>query len=73
VVEQRYQSSGFIINTTGFRFWIGTPVFCYTDGFGFFGLLSDILQIGQRSARPEVNHEVGRLAILIDSEVVDGD
>ncbi len=37
-----------------------------------FGLFSDILQIGQRGAWPEVNHEVGRLAILIHSEVVDG-
>jgi hypothetical protein len=34
--------------------------------------ISDILQIGQRGAWPEVNHKVGCLAILIDSEVVDG-
>jgi hypothetical protein len=46
--------------------------FCYAEGLGLFGLFSDILQIGQRGDWPEVNHEVGRLAILIDSEVVDG-
>jgi hypothetical protein len=37
-----------------------------------FGLFSDILQIGQRGAWPEVNHEAGRLAILIHCEVIDG-
>jgi Ribbon-helix-helix domain len=42
------------------------------EGLGFFGLFSDILQIRKRRARPQVNHEMGRLAILIDSEVVDG-
>jgi hypothetical protein len=41
-------------------------------GLGFFELFSDILQIGQRRTGPEVNHEVGRFAILIDSKVVDG-
>ena len=46
--------------------------FCHAEGLGFLGLFSDILQVGQRGARPEVDHEVGRLAILIDCEVVDG-